>query len=140
MNIIFCKHPNKSHQFAFTVPDNLVPYITKDMDVLVETKKGLQMARTVTGIFSGDGAMDVAKQNGAYEPIKPVVSIMSKEVIDVIRVQVKAEMARAIFAALNAPPCPAPKIPGADWIRLHAEMPRPNKGSKTPPSDMDFFF
>jgi hypothetical protein len=48
MNIIFCKRPNKSRQFAFSVPDNLVPYIAKDMDGLVETKKGLQMARTVT--------------------------------------------------------------------------------------------
>ena len=103
MNIIFAKHATHQKRFAFIVPNELVPHIKKDMDVLVETKKGLQMARTVTGIFTGDGAMDVATQNGAYMPLKPVVSIVSKEMLAVIRASVQGELRKAIFDALNSP-------------------------------------
>lgn len=104
MNIIFAKHANHQKQFAFSVPDYLVPHIKKDMDVLVETKKGLQMARTVTGIFSGDGALDVAAQGGAYLPIKPVVSIVSKEMIAVVREQLKADIMKRVYEAFMPNP------------------------------------
>lgn len=121
MNIVFAKHAHHQKQFAFSVPDNLVPYVTKDMDVVVETKSGLKLARTVTGIFSGDGAEDVAKQNGAYLPIKPVVCVLPKEILGIIRAQIKADFRSALLAALETPMEPALKLPEHQWAKLYIE-------------------
>lgn len=78
MNIVFAKHGN-SKPFCFVVPDTMVRYIQKDMDVCVDTMHGATMAKTTTGVISGDGAMDIARQSGAYFPLKAVISFLNLE-------------------------------------------------------------
>lgn len=76
MNIVFVKHGAASCEYAFSVPEPLVPYIKKDQEVYVETMRGLAPGRTTTGVISGPGALDFAVQRGAYEPLKPTVSFI----------------------------------------------------------------
>lgn len=76
MNIVFAKHGN-SKPFCFSVPDCMVQYIQKDMDVYVDTMHGPTMAKTTTGVISGAGAEDIAVQSGAYIPLKPVLSFLN---------------------------------------------------------------
>lgn len=73
MNIVIVKHNNSPKEFAFYVPDELVPYVKKGQGVLCQTMHGLAYATTTTGVISGDGAYDVAIANGAYIPLKPIV-------------------------------------------------------------------
>lgn len=77
MNIIFAKHGD-SRSFCFAVPDELSPYLKKDMRVLVETKLGLDVATTTTGVICGEGATDTALMNGAYLPLKNVISFFDE--------------------------------------------------------------
>lgn len=73
MNIVFVKHSNSPKEFAFYVPDELIPFVKKGQGVLCSTMYGLAYATTTTGVISGDGAYDVAIANGAYIPLKPIV-------------------------------------------------------------------
>lgn len=74
MNIVMVKHNNSPKEFAFYVPDELVPYVKKGQGVLCQTMHGLAYGTTMTGVISGDGAYDVAIANGAYIPLKPIVA------------------------------------------------------------------
>lgn len=82
MNIVFVKHGKKNKRYAFEVPDFLVSRITKGMELLVETKNGLQIGTAVSGVISGDGALDgdrVRKANIAtIETAKHVIDTMIK--------------------------------------------------------------
>lgn len=84
MNIVFVKHGKKNKRYAFEVPDFLTTYIKKGMDVLVETKNGLRIAKAVTGVLSGDGVPDVVKMSRARTPLAPVVSVITPEVVSYI--------------------------------------------------------
>ena len=85
MNIVLVKHKT-AQEFAFCVPDELAPYIKKGQGVLCQTMRGLDYGITTTGVFSGDGALDIAFKNGAYLPLKPIVGfeheLMRNVVID----------------------------------------------------------
>lgn len=84
MDYILAVHPGQIKTFTFSVPKELVSHLKAGMPVLVETKKGLAIAITQTAPFCGDGAADVAKMLGAYEPIKPVVGFVSASVYDYV--------------------------------------------------------
>ena len=84
MNIVFVNHGQSKKMYAFEVPDFLVSRIQKGMYVLVETRKGPCVALTVTGVISGEGALDIAQMNGARFPLAPVVSAITPEVIGYI--------------------------------------------------------
>lgn len=73
MNIVLVKHNDQPKQFAFYVPDELIPFVKKDQGVLCQTMRGLAYGTTTTGVISGDGARDVALAHGAYIPLKPIV-------------------------------------------------------------------
>lgn len=75
MNIVLVKHNDQPKQFAFYVPDELIPFVKKDQGVLCQTMRGLAYGTTTTGVITGDGAKDIAIANGAYIPLKPIVGI-----------------------------------------------------------------
>lgn len=75
MNIVLVKHNNNPKEFAFYVPEELLPYVKKGSGVLCKTTHGLAYGTATTGVISGDGARDVALAHGAYIPLKPIVGI-----------------------------------------------------------------
>ena len=80
MDYILATHPGQARTFTFKVPNELVPHLKAGMPVLVETKKGRAVAICQTAPFGGEGADDVAKMFGAYEPVKPVVGIIDNAI------------------------------------------------------------
>lgn len=74
MNVVLVKHNDQPKQFAFYVPDELIPFVKKDQGVLCQTMRGLAYGTTTTGVITGDGAKDIAIANGAYIPLKPIVA------------------------------------------------------------------
>lgn len=98
MNIVFVKHGKKNKRYAFEVPDFLVSRVTKGMELLVEAKNGLQIGTAVSGVISGDGALDVARENGARVPLAPVVSIIPREVVQHVQGQMLADIGAMIRA------------------------------------------
>lgn len=96
MNIVLVKHNNNPKEFAFYVPEELLPYIKKGSGVLCKTTHGLTYGTTTTGVISGDGARDVALAHGAYIPLKPIVGIDHPELTEGPRIQ------RAVSEALMA--------------------------------------
>lgn len=98
MNIVFVKHGKKNKRYAFEVPDFLVSRITKGMELLVETKNGLQIGTAVSGVISGDGALDVARENGARVPLAPVVSIIPREVVRHVQERMLADIGAMVRA------------------------------------------
>lgn len=88
MNIVFVQHAGSGKKYAFEVPDFLVEYITPGMDVLVKNACGFRVVRVVSGVISGDGALDAAKLVGANEPMQPVISVITNEVFNHIRDEV----------------------------------------------------
>lgn len=83
MDIVFVKH-GTSKEYCFYVPKELVTYVKKGIPVLVETKGGLDMGETTTDVVSGDGAVDIAMRNGAYFPLKPIISVVNDNVKEYI--------------------------------------------------------
>lgn len=84
MNVVLVNHGDNKKMYAFEVPDFLVSRIKKAMYILVETRKGPRVALAVTGVISGEGALDIAKMNGARIPLAPVVSVITPEVVSYI--------------------------------------------------------
>lgn len=84
MNVVLVNHGDNKKMYAFEVPDFLVSRIKKAMYVLVETRKGPCVALTVTGVISGEGALDIAQMNGARFPLAPATSAITPEVIGYI--------------------------------------------------------
>lgn len=74
MNIVLVKHSESPKQYAFYVPDELIPFVKKGQGVLCQTMRGLAYGETTTGVISGDGAKDIAIAHGAYIPLKPIVA------------------------------------------------------------------
>lgn len=83
MNIVFVKHYS-GKDFAFRVPNELVPHIKKGDTVVVETMRGVTTGICQTGVISGDGALDVALAQGAYLPLKPVIGKSYPELQEVL--------------------------------------------------------
>ena len=75
MNIVLVRH-GKSKEYCFEVPDVLIPFIKKDMVVLVDTRRGIDIATTTTGVITGEGARDIAESRGAYFPLRSVISFL----------------------------------------------------------------
>lgn len=73
MNIVLVQHKKGSRVYAFSVSDELAPYVKKGQGVLCETMRGIQYGTTFSGLISGDGALDVAVDYGAYFPLKPII-------------------------------------------------------------------
>jgi hypothetical protein len=100
VNVVFVKHPGCRNKYAFSVPDNLVPYVKKGTDMLVETRHGLELAQAVTGVLCGEGAEDIALQGGAHLPLSPVVCVVTKQMFDAIRMKVEQDIMNKVRVAL----------------------------------------
>ena len=81
MNIVFAKHGMIGPAYCFEVPDQMVKHIKVGTELYVDTMQGASMATATTGVVTGDGAEDVARQNGAYFPLKQVLSFLNKDMI-----------------------------------------------------------
>jgi hypothetical protein len=101
------KHNDQPKEFAFYVPDELVPYIKKGQGVLCQTMRGLAYGTTTTGVISGDGARDVAIAHGAYIPLKPIVAFEHPELAnaDGIRKAVTREFMRQVAVHFGQEDC-----------------------------------
>lgn len=53
MHIVFVKHGKKHKRYAFEVPDFLASRVKKGMELLVETKKGLQIGMAGRNVREG---------------------------------------------------------------------------------------
>lgn len=84
MNVVFVKHGG-SKEYCFEVPEFFTTYIKKDMIVLVDTVRGLDIGTTTTNVISGDGAQDIAEKNGAYFPLKKVVSFVDANIFNAVK-------------------------------------------------------
>lgn len=76
MNVIYGKHDGCSKEFVWEVPGEMKDYILKGDLLLVDTARGIDVVTATTGVISGDGARDVAEKNGAYFPLKRVISFV----------------------------------------------------------------
>ena len=84
MNIIFARHDDDARQFAFEVSRDQVPYIKKGDILLVDTMLGQTKATATTGVISGEGAVDISLKNGAYLPLKKVITFVPSLLMDAI--------------------------------------------------------
>lgn len=97
MNIVFVKHPASARTFCFAVPDNFVPFVRKGVEVLCDTKSGIQVGTAQTGVIFGDGAKDLAQQNGATFPLKNVVGVASS--VNMADIKIPSYLQRSVPSA-----------------------------------------
>jgi hypothetical protein len=81
MNIIFGRHDGCTTDFCWEVPDYFKDKIHKGDILLVDTIRGEDVATAVSDIISGEGAQFVADKNGAYFPLKKVLSYANQRLI-----------------------------------------------------------
>jgi hypothetical protein len=107
MKIVLVKHTDDGKEFAFYVPDELVPFVRKGQGVLCNTRHGISFGTTTTGVFCGSGARDVAIAHGAYFPMQPIVAFEHVELAnaDTIRKAVTREIMQKIAAAYGESAC-----------------------------------
>lgn len=105
MNIIFAKH-YAAKAFAFEVPEHLAGRLKKGDILLVNTNRGDELATATTGVIGGEGAMDIAKANGAYEPLKSVISYLSPEMEKYIMVRARDRVITALSDSITKDPLP----------------------------------
>jgi hypothetical protein len=83
MNIVYVNH-GAGKDFAFRVPDEMVKHIHKGDIVVCETMYGVKVGICQTGVITGDGALDKAISDGAYQPLKPIIGKLYPELKPVI--------------------------------------------------------
>jgi hypothetical protein len=66
--------------------------------LLVETSQGVTIATATTGILSGDGIQEFAQRNGAYMPLKNVISFANQEVIQYIENRIKNKIFKILYS------------------------------------------
>ena len=87
MNIVFVKHKDdQNRQFCFAVSERLAPFVHKGVELLCNTRYGAQAAVAQTGVISGEGAEDLAKQNGATFPLRDVIGLVGSVDMDTITI------------------------------------------------------
>ena len=79
-NLVLVTH-NGNDKYVFNIPEYLNKYVHKDVTVVCETKLGLCVGKVISEPISGDGALDFAKLNGAYKPIKNIVGVIPDNVV-----------------------------------------------------------
>lgn len=86
MNIVMVKHDNVDRTYCFEVPDQLVPYVASGKRLICATRRGETTGVAITGVISGDGALDIAKQGGARLPLSKIVGVVGKVPMDEIKI------------------------------------------------------
>lgn len=95
MNIVLVKHNQFSpKRYCFFVPDKFVYVIHKDDKVLCDTSYGTEYGIATTGVISGEGAMDIAKLNGATFPLKEICGVV--KIINMNQIKIPAMFKRTI--------------------------------------------
>lgn len=75
MNIVFVKHhENDQKTYCFSVASQYAKTLKKGDLVLCQTRRGIQPGILATGVISGDGAVDIARNHGATFPLKKILS------------------------------------------------------------------
>jgi hypothetical protein len=117
MNIVMAQHRNNPRTFCFEVPETLCNQIGKGALIIVDTAKGPSVAKTTTGVIYGTGALDIAKMNGATEPLRKVMATVDADLIAYIKGELFTEIKAALKEAgkPQKPPIPVPSE-DAGWF------------------------
>lgn len=74
---VFAKHENSSKEYLFAVPNDLYN-INKGDILLVDTKKGEEIAIATSAIIEGENLDEIALKFGAYLPLKKVKAVLNQ--------------------------------------------------------------
>ena len=74
---VFAKHENLSKEYLFAVPNDLYN-INKGDILLVDTKKGEEIAIATSTIIEGENLDEIALKFGAYLPLKKVKAVLNQ--------------------------------------------------------------
>lgn len=74
---VFAKHENSSKEYLFAVPNDLYN-INKGDVLLVNTKKGEEIAIATSTIIEGENLDEIALKFGAYLPLKKVKAVLNQ--------------------------------------------------------------
>lgn len=74
---VFAKHENSSKEYLFAVPNDLYN-INKGDILLVDTKKGEEIAIATSTIIEGENLDEIALKFGAYLPLKKVKAVLNQ--------------------------------------------------------------
>lgn len=74
---VFAKHENLSREYLFAVPNDLYN-INKGDILLVDTKKGEEIAIATSTIIEGENLDEIALKFGAYLPLKKVKAVLNQ--------------------------------------------------------------
>lgn len=74
---VFAKHENSSKEYLFAVPTDLYN-INKGDILLVDTKKGEEIAIATSTIIEGENLDEIALKFGAYLPLKKVKAVLNQ--------------------------------------------------------------
>lgn len=74
---VFAKHENSSKEYLFAVPIDLYN-INKGDILLVDTKKGEEIAIATSTIIEGENLDEIALKFGAYLPLKKVKAVLNQ--------------------------------------------------------------
>lgn len=98
MNIAFVKLDGCDRkEYCFEVPDCLLPYIKKGTKVRCDTIRGNQLGTVTVSPMSGDGAKEIAKENGARFPLKKIIGAIV--MVPISDIKVPSRVARSIPGA-----------------------------------------
>jgi hypothetical protein len=100
MPIIFGKHDGCNKEFCWYISKRKSEHVEAGDLLLVETKKGLQIATAMTSPIYGNEICDIkqmAELNGASFPLKRVVSFANKAMRDYILIGYKCKVLNNIY-------------------------------------------
>ncbi len=99
MKIIYAKHPNCCKEFIFEVPKHLNP---KKNDLLyVETMCGNTIATATTETIETDSGETIAQKQGAYLPLKKVITYANEYMIRCIKNGTIQEVEKRVIRFCN---------------------------------------
>lgn len=88
MRIVIAHHIGNETNYVWEVPPHIEKIKVDDM-LYTETD---QIVIAKTGIIEGEGAVDVAKMNGARFPLKKVTKIIERKLYNYIKRQAISEV------------------------------------------------
>jgi len=90
MRIIFARHDGDVREYVFEIGKD--QDISKGDLLLVDTKYGRKIAIATTGVIEGSGAKEVAMKQGAYFPLRKVITYANWEMVHNIREAARTEL------------------------------------------------
>lgn len=94
---VFAKHDGSDKEYIFAVPEHLQHQMIRKGDILlVDTKRGLQVATATSDFFESSDAENIAVKFGAYLPLKEVRQVCGKEIQEYLEKKLMEEVQSSI--------------------------------------------